>query len=256
MTTSPNLCSVAAKISRFRMAGLLIPIMHVSLLVAVAALLSLFVSEARADPVTISGPCGILASPSSPATMAGCVLANGTVIGPQGGDATVTSTSFLTHISPVYMNTNGNDTNTWITNSNGAPTTFATSYIELDGFINLFTAASKVNLTLTGVAGGVTLITTENFTTAGYSINGGPLIPVSNCTSTPCGETVFANMTGGGGVAGPITETLTVAITGGGRYTVNGSNEFAGTPEPSSLYLFGSGLLGLAGIVRRKLRRS
>jgi hypothetical protein len=46
---------------------------------------------------------------------------------------------------------------------------------------------------------------------------------------------------------------------GGTPYTGNGiveaEHDLSPTPEPSSLALFASGLLGLAGIVRRKLRR-
>jgi hypothetical protein len=183
--------------------------------------------------------------------LAGCTLANGTVIGTQGGDGVATSDSFLLHISPVYMNTMGNDSHTWTTTATGPPTTFGASYIELDGFINLFTAASVVDLTLNGVAGGVNITATEHFTTAGYSINGGPFIPVTNCTSTPCGENVFALTLGGGGVAVPITETLTVDITGGGRYAANGTNAF-GAPEPATLSLLAIALLALVSIHRRK----
>jgi hypothetical protein len=41
--------------------------------------------------------------------------------------------------------------------------------------------------------------------------------------------------------------------------TPSGPQEFIGTattPEPSSLMLFGSGLIGMAGVIRRKLVRS
>jgi len=46
-----------------------------------------------------------------------------------------------------------------------------------------------------------------------------------------------------------------------GQYAYYGGNVQLGgtpppTPEPSSLFLFGSGLLGMAGVLRRKLRRS
>ena len=36
-------------------------------------------------------------------------------------------------------------------------------------------------------------------------------------------------------------------------FTINGSSSSGTTPEPSSIMLFGSGILGLAGILRRKL---
>jgi hypothetical protein len=37
-------------------------------------------------------------------------------------------------------------------------------------------------------------------------------------------------------------------------FTINGGNQGT-TPEPSSIMLFGSGILGLAGVLRRKLNR-
>jgi hypothetical protein len=42
---------------------------------------------------------------------------------------------------------------------------------------------------------------------------------------------------------------------GGESFTINGGAPPPSTPEPSSIMLFGSGILGLAGVLRRKLTR-
>jgi len=39
----------------------------------------------------------------------------------------------------------------------------------------------------------------------------------------------------------------------GEAFTISGSCEYNCTPEPSSIMLFGSGILGVAGVLRRKL---
>ncbi|MGB8769522.1 MAG: PEP-CTERM sorting domain-containing protein, partial [Candidatus Korobacteraceae bacterium] len=45
-------------------------------------------------------------------------------------------------------------------------------------------------------------------------------------------------------------------ITGGSTTTSSTTTSTTGTtPEPSSIMLFGSGILGLAGVLRRKLTR-
>lgn len=43
------------------------------------------------------------------------------------------------------------------------------------------------------------------------------------------------------------------AISGGGAHLGGVQNNFSETPEPSSIILFGTGILGLAGVLRRKL---
>ena len=63
-----------------------------------------------------------------------------------------------------------------------------------------------------------------------------------------------------GGSGGPATCNMRVngtiirCGTGGESFTLTGSTPGT-TPEPSSMLLFGSGILGLAGVLRRKLTR-
>lgn len=61
------------------------------------------------------------------------------------------------------------------------------------------------------------------------------------------GVVPFADITGGGTYN--YSFVLQDTIPGG-----NGSIAFFATPEPGSIALFGSGLLGLAGVLRRKFR--
>jgi len=60
---------------------------------------------------------------------------------------------------------------------------------------------------------------------------------------SPLASCYFMNPSGSGGC--PTTESQAFTISGGGGTT----------PEPSSILLFGSGILGLAGVLRRKLTR-
>ena len=65
----------------------------------------------------------------------------------------------------------------------------------------------------------------------------------SNCPSNPC--TFVAHIT-----EYDTTGTLTTVTTGFG-----GTSQISETPEPASLALLGSGMLGVGGLMRKKLRR-
>jgi hypothetical protein len=59
--------------------------------------------------------------------------------------------------------------------------------------------------------------------------------------------TIALPVTGVGGGAGTGTTTLQGTVTGGAPGAV---------PEPASMFLLGSGLLGLTGAIRRKMKKS
>lgn len=80
-------------------------------------------------------------------------------------------------------------------------------------------------------------------------------------TTTPVGSQGFTGLGTGAAVTGvpgltagySETEVFTIAASGSGN--VNDTIVLNQTPEPGTLTLFGSGLLGLAGLLRRKLIR-
>ena len=90
-----------------------------------------------------------------------------------------------------------------------------------------FTAGDMYWLTLTDA--------TDNQNTGfnGWDLNNGP---------ATCDFEVGAIVPGGGNGCGAGGESFTITSGGGGT-----------TPEPSSILLLGSGILGLAGVLRRKL---
>jgi hypothetical protein len=122
----------------------------------------------------------------------------------------------------------------------GTATTSMTISSELTGINGTFGNLGTVTVTTGAISGGI-------FT--------GGTITIVNSSSV----TLFSSTLTGGTVTviGPNTF---VAYTGpfvGGFQITNGnivSGDTIVTPEPSTLGLLGTGLVGLAGIVRRKLR--
>jgi len=58
---------------------------------------------------------------------------------------------------------------------------------------------------------------------------------------------------GGGANCPSQASELSLGTVASEAFTISGSNGTGTTPEPSSILLFGSGILGLAGLLRRKL---
>ena len=96
-------------------------------------------------------------------------------------------------------------------------------------------AASLVG-TLDGSLGFNTGIATLTFSTTSVSIGG------FTYTVNPV-YTIALPVTGVGGGAGTGTTTLQGTVTGGS------------VPEPTSMFLLGTGLLGIAGVVRKRFKR-
>ena len=84
-----------------------------------------------------------------------------------------------------------------------------------------------------------------NNSTEAWDYNGGP----ATCNYRQSGTNMGACASG----ATINAEHTTPQGGDGESFTISGSQ--ATTPEPSSIMLFGSGILGLAGILRRKLKR-
>ncbi len=75
--------------------------------------------------------------------------------------------------------------------------------------------------------------------------------------AVPSGDPVFWDENSGVGCSGfacpSSASESAVGTIAGEAFTISGTNGTSTTPEPSSIMLFGSGILGLAGVLRRKL---
>jgi PEP-CTERM motif len=75
--------------------------------------------------------------------------------------------------------------------------------------------------------------------------------------SVPSGDPVYWDENSGAGCGGQMCPSSasesSVGTIASEAFTINSGSSTGTTPEPSSIMLFGSGILGLAGVLRRKL---
>ena len=283
MRTSLDFTPETAKTSSLRMVGLPITISRACVLVALAVVFLLLGRTAGADPVGIVLNCNGTNYGPNGALISNCPTLGGTAgMASAGGTETAGLNYFLNTINMMGLNTTLGYTGTtggnppppdFLNNLNSPvtshPTWTATNvpvYLQLNGtvdFPGLYTPAS-ISLDLVGTLQGTLSnwnqvnngvgIATDCSTASQLCIDDvmtSAAFP--QCIGQVCTISVPETASYAPPAADTAAETLSIMTTGGVIY--HNDDVFAGTPEPGSIYLLGSGLLGMIGILRRKLRR-
>jgi hypothetical protein len=239
MNISLTLSASASKISRLRMAGLSIPIL-------VAALLSAS-QAARADDLTF---CGVTAAPGTHTVVANCAVPGGAIM--TGGTATEYVGSNYDFILTSFTITDNQaipETGTFMDASN--------KYM----FIGYGSLTASLSATWTnGPFISTGLDNVGSWATATSFDNNSALTPLNNLGVLLPGTVVLLNGSGTNngdyGGSGTLQQWFTYTLSPGASLAFPIESEAeAVSPEPGTLTLLASGLLGLAGIARRKLRR-
>jgi len=145
-----------------------------------------------------------------------------------------------------------------VTISGDPNATFDTTYAITGGLLNFNTASGSPNITISGAIAGLSIAseTLLSGTITSFTANANGLQNASGP------DTKAANFLTALGL--PTTTTFQLfgfSLTTTGVLNANNSDTVVSTdirntstPEPGTLVMFGSGLLGLAGIIRRKLK--
>jgi hypothetical protein len=191
-----------------------------------AAFLALTAAVAQADPVTFS-TTGVFSI--SGTNVVNFSSANGT-----------TTITFNGTTNPVNTPAGASFGDLVVTTT--VPANLQGPAIAGNFTLNIFQVSPAGTGSLVGTLGGTlgfnTGIATLTFSTTSIVING------FTYTVNPV-YTIALPVTGVGGGAGTGTTTIQGTVTGSA----------SAVPEPASMFLLGSGLLGITGVVRRRLKK-
>ncbi len=127
------------------------------------------------------------------------------------------------------------------------PTAVTSTFLGTNGF------GYGIYNTQVSISGAMTAGNTYYLTLSGANDAGGSQFDGWDDNESTLASCYFENGSGSGGC--PTTESESFTITGSTTTTSTTSTTGGTTPEPSSIMLLGSGVLGLAGVLRRKLSR-
>jgi hypothetical protein len=217
--------------------------------IAIAAIaMAGLASEARADLMidvssdgsTFTNICTVLGAPTSDISCAVSTFTSGTITGKvQGAEADQTSTLSQLLSSATSLTNTGTAT--------------ADIYIRVTG-TGYTSPTGSAELT-SQIGGSVATGSVDNLLTYSSSAQGQATSPLSPGITDSASSYNASNMIAVTGLTAPfdVMETIHFTLGAGSKLNYSASSTLTPVPEPASMALFGLGLVGVAGKLRRRL---